>query len=349
MKSLLQRPFRLLLCFYRCCLQKIIKHCLLPATLFRKRQVKEIHQNFEKFWLKATTAHKAYPPKRFSTVTLGRPIDLWAYYFPTQQEREQLHKHYTENPFHVIAEDGSLLQGSFFRFAKPTPETRTLIVFGGNGDLYKIGSSAWLLKLLQKAPCGFHVVMFDPRECGYSEGRAHAEGLVSDGETLYRYVQEQLGVDEDCIDLCGFSLGAAIATLVKANHPHTQGVLISNRSFSSLDNAVKAFFSPLTPAIAQAMGSMASHMTTLSGWNLNPLHAWDSITSPKMVIYHKEDPVIRYEASLAKSLSASELLEKCHAIHLIQKNPHMAIANHHVQPLSFYNDHLGHDVETKIL
>lgn len=329
----------------------IAKHSILPATIFSKIQVDAAHKQFNTFWGLENTPVCIKQPSRFSTFTLGIPPNLWSYHFPTLEEIHEVRKHYQLQPFQTVTEDGVTLCGTHFQDhrAATDPSTRTLIVFCGNGELYKIGSSAWLLKLLKDAAVPFNIVMFDPRECGHSEGEAHAQGLVMDGEAIYQYVKQQLHMSEDKIDLCGFSLGAAIATLVKAQHPHTQGVLISNRSFQSLDHAVRGIFSRLAEPFAKVLGKIASKLRHYTGWNLDPLQAWKTITSPKMVICHAEDRVISHCASLEQGLSQENLLTECYHIHLHQKDPDLNISNHHVQPLSFYNDQHGRDVEKSIL
>lgn len=328
----------------------IAKRSILPATIFTKAQIASIDKEFNRFWGLDDHLPNLKQPSHFSTFTLGNPKSLWSYYFPKLDEIIALRALYTPSPFQSITDDNTTLCGMHFRHKEAHQKnTRTLIVFGGNGELYKIGSSAWLFKLLKTASTPFNIVMFDLRECGFSNGIADAEGLILDGETIYQYVHKVLGVAEDHIDLCGFSLGAAIATLVKAKHPHTKGTLISNRSFQSLDHAVKGLFTVLGNPLSSFFGKIASIITNRSGWDLNPLEAWKMISSPKMVICHKKDPIVRYCASLEKGLQKENLLKECHHIHLKQKNTFLKIRNHHVQPLSFYNDQHGEDVETKIL
>jgi len=329
----------------------IAKHSILPATIFTKMQVSKINRSFEAFWgLSDEQPCLNIIPQKFSTVTLGKPINLWTYYFPTMEEILSLRQHYSISSFNVHTKDNISLCGMHFKDKRVSlNEGRTLIIFGGNGDLYKIGSAAWLFKLLQKSPVPFHLVLFDHRECGNSQGKAHAKGLIQDGEAVYHYVNKELGVDENHIDLCGFSLGAAVATLVKARHKATKGCLISNRSFQSLDKAVKGMFSHLFNPISNLLSKAAVKITHSSGWILDPFEAWKTIQSRKMVICHEEDPVICYTASMEQALHEENLLKECHHIKLIQKCHKKTIINHHVEPLSSYNDHLGNDVESTIL
>lgn len=331
-------------------LKWIAKHSILPATIFTKPQVNAIHQEFCRFWGLENSLPSLKQPSRFSTFTLGAPLNLWSYYFPSFAEIQALRARYTLEPIQVHTQDNVTLCGMHFRDLRAVnhPQARTLIVFGGNGELYKIGASAWIFKLLKHSSIPFNIVMFDLRECGYSTGVAHSQGLVLDGEAIYQYVKSKLHVPEDHIDLCGFSLGAAIATLVKAKHPHTQGALISNRSFQSLDHAVKGIFARLIKPFSQLFGLLASKLRHTSGWDFNPLEAWTTISSPKMVICHPKDPVVSHCASLEKGLEKHNLLNGCLHVQLHQKDPLLNISNHHVQPLSFYNDQHGQDAETVV-
>lgn len=334
-----------------CSLAKAIaKPSILPATIFSKNQVALSKQEFNRFWGFDTKKPDLNPHEKFGTFTLKQPKSLWIYYFPNEESIHNLKKTYEPIPFKIRTDHHTKICGMRFKYkGHPKQHKRYLIVFNGNGELYRLGAHAWLFKLLKDLPdTSFDIIMFDHRECGFSSGKAHAKGLVKDGEAVYDFVKNTLGATEDQIDLCGFSLGAAIATLVKAKHPDTKGALISNRSFQSLDHAVQGFFTTLSKPLKTILGPLAKKIALKSGWTLDPLEAWKNITSRKMVIVHEKDPVIHHSASLEKGLKDAKLLTNCHLINLKQKNPHQKIKNHHVQPLSFYNDQEGHDVENQI-
>lgn len=328
----------------------IAKPSILPATIFSKRQINQITQEFNRFWgmEKKTPCLKQH--EKFSTFTFRKPKSLWTYYFPNEKSISELKRLYRPTPFNIKTEDQTKLCGMHFKYQGPSRKHRRyLIIFNGNGELYRIGAQAWLFKLLTKhSSISYDIIMFDHRECGFSKGKAHAEGLVKDGEAIYLFVKNSLYASDDQIDLCGFSLGAAIATLVKSKYPHSQGVLISNRSFQSLDHVIKDIFSVIKGPLRRFFYILAKKITHISGWKLDPLSAWKTISSRKMVITHQEDPIIPHNASLAKALKKENLLEKCHYIALHQKNSHTKIKNHHVQPLSSYMDQHGNDVENEV-
>lgn len=328
----------------------IVKRSILPATNFHTLQISKITKEFERFWgLKDQNPTFVQNPN-FSTFTLGNPKCLWSYYFPTTSSIAGLRQTYQLEPFQVKTSDNAELCGMHFKEKRADHKNaRTLIVFNGNGELYKIGSAAWILRLLQRSPIPFNVVMFDHRECGNSSGKANATGLILDGEAIYNYVHTVLKVPKDQIDLCGFSLGGAIATLIKYKHKDSNGALISNRSFHSLENAVSGYFKKLPTPFSRLFGNLASLLAKKSDWKLDPFHAWENMPGRKMVICHEKDPIISYCASLEKALFDKDLTKECHHILLRQKKPDDLIRNHHVQPLCSYNDQNGNDVEKEIL
>ncbi|MCH9631050.1 MAG: hypothetical protein S4CHLAM37_10630 [Chlamydiia bacterium] len=330
--------------------KKIAKHSILPATIFNSAQLTIINKEFNRFWGIEEKQHRVKKNPNFSTFTLGSPTCLWSYYFKDQESINELYSKYSPKPLKAKTKDGIKLCGMHFVSNRGhQANARTLIVFNGNGELYKIGSSAWLLRLLKDSPVPYNIVMFDHRETGNSSGKAHSKGLILDGEAIYDYVNVVLDVHEDQIDLCGFSLGGAIATLVKARHSATGGALISNRSFQSLDHAVKGVFTKLANPLERFLSKIATTITKRSGWVLDPFDAWKSITSRKMVICHERDPVVAHSASMEKALFEDDLIDDCKHVRLVQKNPDKNIRNHHVQPLSYYNDHKGNDVEKSVL
>jgi predicted alpha/beta-fold hydrolase len=327
---------------------KITKTSLLPATIFTKKQIEIINNSFEVFWGLKKGAVNFSVPLHFSTVTLTQPKNFWTYYFSSLQEINHLRTVYTPLPFTFKSADQTTLCGCHFKKSKAL-SSRALIIFGGNGELYRMGTAGWLFKLLLTAGQDFDIIMFDVRECGNSEGKAYAQGLVEDGIAIFSHVEKTLGFAKDKIDLYGFSLGAAIATLVKYHFKDTQGSLINNRSFSSLDAAIQEIFSPLGISLKFFLGRQAKKLANQHAWNLSPLQAFTQITCPKLLISSHQDPVVRYRASLEKGLKDLGLLSSCDHLLLTLKKKHSFVINHHVQPLSFYNDQHGKDAESRVL
>ena len=325
------------------------RRSILPASMFSKKQVEWIDNMFEEFW-NGHLNEGLVRPKGFSTFTLGKPKSLWSFYFPTRASHQLLLKSYEVRPFSMSSYDSTDLHGAIFKKNKTNSATsRVLIIFGGNGELFKIGSAGWIFSLLMNCSIDFDIVMFDPRECGKNRGIASAQAMIRDGKAIVEFIQKELKVSIDQIDFCGFSLGAAIATHVKSFYPKSAGALISNRSFQSLESAIKGIFDPLGPLFSKVFGKLAWKIAEENAWKLTPLGVWDSIKGPKMVICHPNDPIIRHGASLEKGLHDLDLLQDCLHVQLNQKNPLERIKNHHVQPLSSYNDQSGQDALALIL
>lgn len=328
----------------------ITKSSLLPATIFTKKQIAQINAFFEVFWGLRKGSLSFSSPLHYSTVTLGQPKNFWTYFFQNDKQVQELRQAYTPLPFTLMSSDHISLCGCHFKKTKNSAlPPRALIVFGGNGELYRIGSSGWLFKLLATAAVDFDIIMFDPRECGNSQGKAFAKGLVEDGIAVFSYVEKTLGFAQDQIDLYGFSLGGAIATLVKYHFKETKGCLINNRSFQSLDKAIQEIFSPLGNSLKFFLGAHAKKMARHHAWNLSPLEAFIELPCRKLLISQHQDPVVRYRASLEKGLKDRQLLSTCEHLLLIPKKSSSFILNHHVQPLSFYNDPTGKDAQMRVL
>jgi pimeloyl-ACP methyl ester carboxylesterase len=329
---------------------KITTSSLLPATIFTKKQIAQINSSFEIFWGLRKGSLSFSSLLNFSTVTLGPPKNFWTYFFQSLEEITLLRAAYTPLPFIIKTSSHTHLCGCHFKKTKTTKEkSRALLIFGGNGELYRMGSSGWLFKLLYNAPQDVDIIMFDPRECGNSEGKAFAGALVEDGICMFSYVEKQLGFSQDLIDVYGFSLGGAIATLVKYHFKNSRGCLINNRSFQSLDKAIQEIFSPLGLNLKYFLGRHAKKLARYHAWHLSPLQAFRELSCPKLLICSHQDPIVRYRASLEKGLKDQNALYPHEHLLLIPKKQHRFIFNHHVQPLSFYDDSCGKDAQARVL
>lgn len=329
----------------------IAKNSLVPATLFSKEQVSTISEEFRAFWGLSESTLSFEKPKSFNTFTLTKPKTFWTYFFPSESAIEALRNAYELIPFKIKCKQGEKISGMRFKSTnKNAKQKKFLIVFNGNGSIYRCGSQAWLFKLLtQNDDIAYDVIMFDPRGSGESKGKTTPQSLIEDGDLVYQFVKTTLGADEHTIDLYGFSLGGALATILKAKHPSSGGVLINNRSFHSLGTAAKGFLTQRRFPFSKALSKIALSLTKQSGWDFSPIDVWNKISSSDtLVISHNEDPIIYEEATLGKALEKGELLKNCLHIKLKQKNPEDAIKNHHVQPLASYTDQNGCDVEEQI-
>ncbi|WP_284452776.1 alpha/beta hydrolase [Parachlamydia acanthamoebae] len=188
--------------------------------------------------------------------------------------------------------------------AKDPKDQKWLVFFNGNGMTYE--EMVPELQILF-GRLGVNIYTGNYRGVGYSEkSPSKAEDLVIDGEAMVQYLLNQ-GIQPENIVLYGWSLGGAVATHVAALHQNEEfpekGIrLVNDRSFSTLKKEV----SHLLPVI----GGLASRLIGPLKWNLNSLENWKKIdNNNKALLFHKDDPVIPYKASLYKGLKESSMSE----------------------------------------
>lgn len=169
----------------------------------------------------------------------------------------------------------------------PPEEQRWIIYFCGNGDLYE-RQMEFAHEYGERV--GANVLLFNYRGVGQSQGfPMRPEELVLDGETVMQYLLNHVGVASEHVLVHGISLGAAVGTQVRKLHP--DGSIINERSFSSLTKEVSTIISPI-----------AGKLLYQIRWELDSAAVWSEITGRKVIVFHKEDGVIPYPASLYKSV-----------------------------------------------
>lgn len=108
-----------------------------------------------------------------------------------------------------------------------TSTTPTVILFNPLGANNGIHDE---LKFeLVKRKC--NVIRFDYRGLGSTR---RAEDFVVDGESVYQFVTQELGIEANFVHFYGFSLGGATAAKVKALHPDSKGKYVGDRPFKSI-------------------------------------------------------------------------------------------------------------------
>jgi fermentation-respiration switch protein FrsA (DUF1100 family) len=129
-------------------------------------------------------------------------------------------------------EDGVRLHGWFL----PTSQHPKGVVVHFHGNAANISNHLPLAAWLPDA--GYHVLMFDYRGYGKSEGSVTRAGTIRDGHAAIDYVQTR----PDCQDLpllvYGQSLGGAIAVVVTAEHPEVKAI-VAETTFSSHRNIAR--------------------------------------------------------------------------------------------------------------
>jgi len=113
----------------------------------------------------------------------------------------------------------------------PHDEAKGTVVFshGNTGAIgYHLGFCTWLVK------AGYHVLIYDYRGFGKSEGKVDRAGMVADVQAAFQYVSSRDEVDATKLFSFGHSLGGAksIASIGETSVPGLRGV-ISFAGFSS--------------------------------------------------------------------------------------------------------------------
>lgn len=174
----------------------------------------------------------------------------------------------------------------------PIEKQKWIVFFVGNAMCYEE-----LLENLKQISdqTGANVYTGNYRGVMSSKGSpSSTHDLILDGEAM---VQKLLaaGVPSENILLHGWSIGGGVAAEVAAHHQEVghEMHLCSDRSFSSIIDTAKKLF----PTFGGVLGRIA----WLAGWKFKSVDNFKKINGNKIVIVCKEDPLIRYEASLYKA------------------------------------------------
>lgn len=177
---------------------------------------------------------------------------------------------------------------------KPAQDQKWIVFFAPNGMTYE--QLIPMARQIQK-DTGANIYLGNYRGVGYSQSSPScSQDLILDGEALVQYLHNHANVPYKNMVVHGWSLGGAVATEVAANH-QTDGDCIkvcNERSFSSLFKEIKT----LLPG-----GLFLAMLAHAVGWKFNPINRWKEIPEDnKLVIFHKKDLVVPYEAGLYKAV-----------------------------------------------
>lgn len=287
-----------------------------------------ILKDFRKTWFEPLNASKYISLKNF-----------WKNFFPNTKKVQDLRKTFKPEDFILKTPDNTIIKGTVFHKSK-NPNARTLMICTGRSQLYQQGNHSWLFYLIKQNDLDVNIVMYNPRGYGESSGTPSLQGFLIDGETVYQYIHEKLGVDENKIDIYGYSLGASTATRLKELHNHTKGKLISDRSFSDSN-------SQLYHGLASKLGegiftnfvyTVLNWTFRACGWDGSIIDEWNNISSPKLVICHPKDQVIPFKASLYNTLEERGFHSDESKILLQSKSRNDHIYDHHAEHLFNYKD-----------
>ena len=173
---------------------------------------------------------------------LAKKIKNFVFYLPSSliavcinpRKETAFHAYANNGSFakQIVTPDGVRLAAQVELVNGATAQTPTAILFNplGAGDSVH---EALRIKLIAEQ-C--NVVTFNYRGLGTTW---RPEDLVVDGDSIYQYATEELGVQSDKICFYGFSLGGALAAQVKALHPESTGKYAGDRPFKSVFSLIK--------------------------------------------------------------------------------------------------------------
>lgn len=158
---------------------------------------------------------------------------------------------------------------------------------------------------------GANILLFNYKGVGDSEGEAVSPAdWVADGEACVRYLLSK-GVPENRMLIKGYSLGGAIGTCTAALHRDI--ALLNERSFGQLSKEAGAFVKELVESSFEEIdehcyGLLPKESPALAAdlvealfqridWEINAAAAYEAITAPKLIVFHKQDAMMPYQIS----------------------------------------------------
>jgi hypothetical protein len=275
-----------------------------------------------------------------------------------------LHLHYEAIVLNLTSPDGVPIQGTLYRHRRaPTLDVPTVICVQPNAQLSRSDGWDWILKKGAISPQPFNVIVFDYRNCGTSGGTLkNLSDPVIDAETVYQAAVEALHLSEQNIRFLGFSMGGAISAKLAANHP-LSGRYVSLNSFNSLGNVIR--YAPVFDQvieriqIPECLKSISGFVRMILGpilscvgWGLNVTEALEKIKQRTLFVYHPQDPLIP-EAAAAVTGVALTAQQAANQVVKLQFKPTVRMSpddfNHHVAPLSLYEDGRGLSASRRII
>jgi pimeloyl-ACP methyl ester carboxylesterase len=236
---------------------------------------------------------------------------------------KQIHKSYAVERKIVTTPDGVGLNVFHYRHHLSDEKTPTVILFHSNGSYAQQGIYSWLIhEAIQRGTvCNF--VAFNYRGVIDSEGEAEQiHHLQIDGDAVYQFVRQKTPPEQ--IHFYGWSLGGAVATNVKALNPERCGKLVNVRSLESTAKVVNARI----PSFLKPFFFWVPWAVRQQGWDLRA--PFEKVKGPVLVVYHKKDSTIPFEASAYKAAKAAKIAFQ--ELELKGKEK----GDHHVEPLHHY-------------
>ncbi len=239
----------------------------------------------------------------------------------------------------MITPDNVTLSTTHFRHHQATNNTPTILFYQGSGSITEMGTYLWLIDeaVRRKIVCNFFIFNYrgvdQKREEENEDELETADPLLLDGDTAFQFVRDRLLVPTHLIHWYGWSLGASIATNIKAWY-ECEGPFVNERSFASLLLVASNFI----PRAWKRFFSWAPFIAAQQGWNI--LAFLKALKGPTLVVYHPEDPVVHFDASAAheaieKKIPNVMLMKLYQTTEQLAKIKH-TLFNHHFESLDNY-------------
>ncbi len=171
------------------------------------------------------------------------------------------------------SEDGTKLHGWLAR--RPNATSAVLLAHGNAGNL---SNHSWLLTQVARVTSA-HVLLFDYRGFGKSEGSPHEAGVAADARAALAALSKATGVPSSRTVAFGHSLGGAVAVDLASRTPDLAGLVVMS-SFTSISD-------------------MARHATGMPLGFIVP-ETWDSATKiavikcPKLIVHGDADHIVPF-------------------------------------------------------
>ena len=176
-----------------------------------------------------------------------------------------------------------------------SPEKKSdMILLYFHSNYEDIGNSASLLKLICKHLCINVLAVEYPNYGIYSsKDSANAEMILSDAETVFKFINEVQNINESNIILMGRCIGSGPATYLASTHSVLSLILLS--PLKSIKEAIKTMFPKL---------NIGSVIQSIVKERFNNMENISKVISPILFIHGKMDTLIPPSHSL-------DLINKC--------------------------------------
>ena len=201
----------------------------------------------------------------------------------------------------ITTPDGAILNAHLLLHRNGGANTPTTIFFQGNGSLKGMGSWYWLLRQSIRRDRPMNFVVFDYRSVDESTGLfKKSKDLLIDAASVVDWVRKEVKTPDDQIHFYGQSLGGALAVKTCASDARLGGLVVNERSFSTLEKVVNAWKDRL-PHLLKPLGSLIVWILKDQELELNAEIDLPKLGNRTLVVYHPHDQVIPKAASLAQS------------------------------------------------